>query len=152
MFVRGRRWYMPDCTFMNKTYWIWIWIWSLEPNIQQTECPLTNRLSYRWSSWKLELNSPPLRSASIQPTRPHCRLVLTLALPIYMSVVIDFNALAQASDFRFQRRHIVFLNWMQDSNQGFWKRISSRLKKMIWVATLVQFYQFCGKPNTFPCR
>ena len=25
MFVRGRRWYMPDCTFMNKTYWIY-WI------------------------------------------------------------------------------------------------------------------------------
>ena len=24
MFVRCRRWYMTDCTFMNKTYWIWI--------------------------------------------------------------------------------------------------------------------------------
>ena len=23
MFVPGRWWYMPDCTFMNKTYWIW---------------------------------------------------------------------------------------------------------------------------------
>ena len=27
MFVRGRWWYMPDCTLMNKTYWIWVWIW-----------------------------------------------------------------------------------------------------------------------------
>ena len=41
---------------------------SLEP----TECPLKNRLSYRGSSQKLI--SPPLWSASIQPTRPHCRL------------------------------------------------------------------------------
>ena len=47
---------------------------SLEPNLQQTECPLTNRLSYRGSNLKLELGSPSLWSASIQPTRPHCRL------------------------------------------------------------------------------
>ena len=44
------------------------------PNRQQTECPLTNRLSYRGSSKKLELDSPSLWSASIQPTRPHCQL------------------------------------------------------------------------------
>ena len=31
-----------------------------KPNFQQTECLLTNRLSYRGSSWKLELNSPSL--------------------------------------------------------------------------------------------
>ena len=30
-------------------------IGSLKPNLQQTECPLTNRLSYRGSSLKLEL-------------------------------------------------------------------------------------------------
>ena len=43
---------------------------SQTPNRQQTECPLTNRLSYR----ELELDSPSLWSASIQPTRPHSRL------------------------------------------------------------------------------
>ena len=47
---------------------------SQTPNRQQTECPLTNRLSYRGSSLKLELDSPSLWSASIQPTRPHSRL------------------------------------------------------------------------------
>ena len=26
IFVRGRGWYMPDCT-LNKTYYIWIWTW-----------------------------------------------------------------------------------------------------------------------------
>ena len=44
------------------------------PNRQQTECSLTNRLSYRGSSKKLELDSPSLWSASIQPTWPHCQL------------------------------------------------------------------------------
>ena len=44
------------------------------PNRQQTECSLTNRLSYRRSSLKLELDSPSLWSASIQPTWPHCQL------------------------------------------------------------------------------
>ena len=24
-----RWWYMPDCNFMNKIYWIWIWIWNI---------------------------------------------------------------------------------------------------------------------------
>ena len=47
---------------------------SQTPNQQQTECSLTNRLSYRGSSSKLELDSPSLWSVSIQPTRPHCQL------------------------------------------------------------------------------
>ena len=42
-------------------------------------------------------------------------------------VVINFDVLAQASDFRIERRQVVFLCWMQDSNQGLWNRISSRL-------------------------
>ena len=47
---------------------------SQTPSRQQTECPPTNRLSYRGSSLKLELDRPSLWSASIQPTRPHSRL------------------------------------------------------------------------------
>ena len=47
---------------------------SLKPNLQQTECLLTNRLSYRGSSYRLELDSPSLWPASIQPTWPHCHL------------------------------------------------------------------------------
>ena len=47
---------------------------SQTPNRQQTECSLTNRLSYRGSSLKLELDSPSLWSASIQPTWPQCQL------------------------------------------------------------------------------
>ena len=37
-------------------------------------------------------------------------------LAIYMFVVVNFDALAQASDIRIERRQVVFLCWMQDSN------------------------------------
>ena len=43
-------------------------------NRQQAECTLTNRLSYRGSSKKLELDSLSIWSASIQPTRLHYQL------------------------------------------------------------------------------
>ena len=33
-----------------------------------------------------------------------------------MFVVVNFDALAQASDIRIERRQVVFLYWMQDSN------------------------------------
>ena len=35
---------------------------------------------------------------------------------IYMFVVVNFDALAQASDIWIERRQVVFLCWMQDSN------------------------------------
>ena len=34
----------------------------------------------------------------------------------YMFVVVNFDALAQANDIRIERRQVVFLCWMQDSN------------------------------------
>ena len=70
---------------------------SLKLNHQQTECPLTNRLRYRGS---LELNSPSLWSASIQPTWPDCRLAFKPGSGnIYMFVVVNSDALAQARHF-----------------------------------------------------
>ena len=45
---------------------------------------------------------------------------------IYMFLVVNFEALTQASDIRIERRQVVFLCWMQDSNQGLCNRISSR--------------------------
>ena len=40
----------------------------------------------------------------------------------YIFVVVNFDALAQASDLWIKRRQVVFLSWMQDSNP-----ISNRL-------------------------
>ena len=44
-----------------------------------------------------------------------------------MFVVVNFNTLAQASDFRIERRQIVFICWMQDWTQGLRRQIASRL-------------------------
>ena len=46
----------------------------------------------------------------------------------YIFVVVNFDALAQASDIRIERRQVVFLCWEQDSNPGgLWNLIFSRL-------------------------
>ena len=36
----------------------------------------------------------------------------------YIFVVVNFDALAQASDIQIERRQVVFLCWMQDLNPG----------------------------------
>ena len=42
--------------------------------------------------------------------------------------VVNFNALAQANDFRVEKRRVVFLCWMQDSRLGNQRhQIASRL-------------------------
>ena len=46
----------------------------------------------------------------------------------WIFVVVNFDDLAQASDFQIERRQVVFLCWMQDSNpEGLWNPIFSRL-------------------------
>ena len=46
----------------------------------------------------------------------------------WIFVVVNFDALAQASDFQIERRQVVFLCRMQDSNpEGLWNPIFSRL-------------------------
>ena len=53
---------------------------------------------------------------------------ITCTVIIYVFVVVNFDALAQASDFRIERRQVVFLCWEQDSNPGgLWNPIFSRL-------------------------
>ena len=64
------------------------------------------------------------RAAHICVTRE----MRTVVHHIYMFfVVVDFDALAQASDFQIKIRRFVFVCWMQDLNQGLWNRISIRL-------------------------
>ena len=98
--------------------------------------PIFSRLNACWQTdWaiedqakKLELDSLSLWSASIQPTWPTAIWHSHLALAIYIFVVVNFDALAQANDFRIERRQVVFLCRMQDSNPGgLWNPIFSRL-------------------------
>ena len=67
-------------------------------NRQQTECPLTNRLSYRRSSKNLNSTARPYDQRAFSPLDPTAVWHSHLALAIYMFVVVNFDALAQASD------------------------------------------------------
>ena len=48
----------------------------------------------------------------------HNRPVIQKAIMPHDIFVVNFDALAQASDFRIERKQIVFLCWMQNSNPG----------------------------------
>ena len=89
---------------------------SQTPIRQQTECLLTNRLSYRGSSKNLNSTARSYDQQAFSPLDLTASWLSHLSLAIYMFVVVNFDALAQASDIRIERRHVVFLCWMQDLN------------------------------------
>ena len=100
---------------------------SQTPNRQQTECSLTNRLSYRGSSLKLNSTARPYDQQPFNPFDPTVSWLSHLALAIYIFVVVNFDALAQASDIQIERRQVVVLCWTQDLNPGPRHQMASRL-------------------------
>ena len=84
----------------------------------------TSRLNACWQTdWAIEDQAKNLKSTA----RPYDQQAFSpldlianwfshLALAIYIFVVVNFDALAQASDIRIERRQVVFLCWRQDSN------------------------------------
>ena len=84
----------------------------------------TSRLNACWQTdWAIEdqaknLNSTarPYDQQAFSPLDLTANWLSHLALAIYMFVVVNFDALAQASDIRIERRQVVFLCWRQDSN------------------------------------
>ena len=84
--------------------------WMQDSNLEVSRHLFASRLNaHSQTEWsiedqaKLELNSPSLWWVSIQPTWLHCLAFVWLshlALAIYMFVVVNFDALAQASDTR----------------------------------------------------
>ena len=85
-----------------------------------------SRLNARWQTdWAIEdqaktLNSTarPYDQRAFSPLGPTVSWLSHLALAIYMFVVVNFDALAQASDIQIERRQVVFLCWKQDLNPG----------------------------------
>ena len=83
-----------------------------------------SRLNACWQAdWAIEdqgkdLNSTvrPYDQQAFSPLDLNASWLLYLALAIYMFVVVNFVALAQAKDIGIERRQVVFLCWMQDSN------------------------------------
>ena len=89
---------------------------------------IAGRVNPRWQTdWAIEdqainLNSTarPYGQRAFSLLDPTACWLPHLALVIYMFVVVNFDTLAhvlaQASDIRIERRQVVFLCWMQDSN------------------------------------
>ena len=76
----------------------------------------------------LNSTARPYDQQAFSPPDPTAIWHSHLALAIYIFIVVNFDALAQASDFRIERRQLVFLCWEQDSNpEGLWNPIFSRL-------------------------
>ena len=87
---------------------------------------ITSRLNAHWQTdWAIEdeaknLNSTarPYDQRAFSPLGPTVSWLSHLALVIYIFVVVNFDALAQASDIQIERRQVVFLCWNQDLNPG----------------------------------
>ena len=83
-----------------------------------------SRLNACWQTdWAIEdqaknFNSTarPYDQQAFSPLDLTASWLLHLALAIYMFVVVNFDAQAQASDIRIERRQVVSRCWMQDSN------------------------------------
>ena len=96
-------------------------IWTRGPRHQ-----FASRLNARWQTdWAIEdqaknLNwtARPYDQRAFSSLGPTVSWLSQLALAIYMLVVVNFDALAQASDIQIGRRQVVFLCWMQDLNPG----------------------------------
>ena len=105
-------------------------IWTRGPRHQ-----IASRLNARWQTdWAIEdqaknLNSTarPYDQRAFTPLGPTVSWLSHLALSIYIFVVVNFDALAQASDIQIERRQVVFLCWMQDLTPGPRNQIASRM-------------------------
>ena len=87
---------------------------------------IASRLKARWQTdYNIEdqarnLNSTarPYDQRAFSPLVPNVSWLSHVALAVYMFVVVNLDALAQASDIQIERRQVVFLCWMQDLNPG----------------------------------
>ena len=87
-------------------------IWTRGPRHQ-----IASKLNARWQTdWAIEdqaknLNSTarPYDQRAFSPLDPTVSWLSHLALAIYIFVVVNFDALAQASDIQIERREVVFL-------------------------------------------
>ena len=66
----------------------------------------------------LNLTASPNDQRAFSPLGPTVSWLSHLALAIYIFVVVNFDALAQASDIQIERRQFVFFCWKQDLNTG----------------------------------
>ena len=109
-------------------------IWTRGPRHQ-----IASRLNARWQTdWanedqakKLNSTARPYDQRAFSPLDPTVSWLSHLALAIYIFVVVNFDALAQASNIQIKRRQVVFLCRMQALNPGSQKpnRLQNRKEK-----------------------
>ena len=106
---KGDMWYSAvECRIRTQGLWNWI----------------SSRLNARWQTdWAIEdhaknLNpiARPYDQRAFSPLDPTAGWLSHLALDTYMFVV-NFDVVAQANDFRIERRQVVYLCRMQDLSQ-----------------------------------
>ena len=96
-------------------------IWTRDPRHQ-----IDSRLNARWQTdWVTEdqantwIRQPvPMISEHSAHLAPLSVTYIHKYIHTYMFVVVNFDALAQASDIQIERRQVVFLCWMQNLNPG----------------------------------
>ena len=94
--------------------------WKQDSNPEGLWNRISSRLNAHWQTdWAIEdqaknlnLTAHPYDQRAFSPLDPTAIWHLHLALAIYMFVVVNLDALAQARDFRIERRQVVFLCWM----------------------------------------
>ena len=109
-------------------------LWTRGPRHQ-----IASRLNARWQTdWANEYQAKNLNSTArpydqraFSPLDPTVSWLSHLALAIYIFVVVNFDALAQASNIQIKRRQVVFLCRMQALNPGSQKpnRLQNRKEK-----------------------
>ena len=96
-------------------------IWTRGPR-HQIASRLNARCQIDWAiedqAKNLDSTARPYDQRAFSPLDPTVSWLLHLALAIYIFVVVNFDALAQASDIQIERRQVVFLCRMQDWNPG----------------------------------
>ena len=87
---------------------------------------IASRLNARWQTdsaiedqaKNLNSTARPYDQRAFSPLDHTICWLSQLGLAIYIFVVVNFDALAQASDIQIERRQVVFLCRMQDCNPG----------------------------------
>ena len=106
---------------------------GFEPGVLDTKSPADWMLAdkptelSRIKPKNLNSTARPYDQRAFSPLDPTVSWLSHLALAIYIFVVVNFDALAQASDIQIERRQVVFLCWMLDLNRGLRHQIASRL-------------------------
>ena len=102
---------------------------SLEPNLQQTECPLTNRLNYQGSSLKTWTRQPVPIISEHSAHSTHCRFGIrncfwrNTCLLLLISMLWHRQAIFESKGDKLSSSAECRIR----TQKGLWNRISSKL-------------------------